>query len=226
MGNFVRYGVYHLPPEGADWAVWATRWLGWDALAGREAEPLGVPPEDAVTATPRRYGLHATLKPPFRLAEGASAGALAEAVAGMAEGLAPVRLDGLALARIGGFLALRPMGDEGKLNALAAACVEGPDGFRAPPGVEELARRRARPLSERQEANLVRWGYPHVMQEFRFHITLSGRLDEATMAATRARLEAELQPMLPVPYLVEDIALVGEGPDKRFRLISRHRLGG
>lgn len=223
---FRRYAIYHLPPAGTEWSRFATRWLGWDAETGAMAEPLPNPPAGEIVETPRRYGLHATLKPPFHLAQGTTPEGLAQATADLAATLSPVRLDGLDLARIGRFLALRPRGDETALNALAAACVRTLDAFRAPPDEAELARRRARRLSEQQEANLARWGYPHVMDLFRFHITLSGSLDPETLAATEARLSQDLAPLLPAPYMIDEIALVGEMDDTRFRLISRHQLTG
>ena len=224
--NFRRYGIYHLPVESEEWARFATRWLGWDACAGVTPVPLAAAPAEEVVRTPRRYGLHATLKPPFHLAEGKTAEALSEAVEALAGRLAPVRLDGLGLARIGRFLALRPVGDETALNALAAECVRAPDAFRAPPDAEELARRRQRRLSAAQEENLMAWGYPHVMDLFRFHITLSGPLAPERLTETEAGLALDLGPLLPSPYVIGDIALVGEGEDNRFRLISRHPLRG
>lgn len=223
---FRRYGVYHLPPAGADWARFATRWLGWDIDAGAPADPLMQPPAEDIVETPRRYGLHATLKPPFHLAEGRTPEALAEATAALAGRLAPVPLDGLGLARIGRFLALRPLGDESALNALAAACVRELDSFRAPPSEAELARRREKRLSPAQESHLARWGYPHVMDLFRFHITLSGALTQDTLAKTEDRLSQDLTPLLPVPYMLDEIALVGEMEDSRFRVIARYRLTG
>ena len=39
-------------------------------------------------------------------------------------------------------------------------------------------------LTDRQEALLTQWGYPYVMEEFRFHITLTGALDPAHLDAT------------------------------------------
>ena len=48
--------------------------------------------------------------------------------------------------------------------------------FARPPGAAELERRRKAGLSAAQEKMLLRWGYPYVLDEFRFHLTLTGRL--------------------------------------------------
>lgn len=227
--QFKRFALYYLPPAEAPWAQAATAWLGWDALTGQEvAHPVvDTPvPIDQITATPRKYGLHATIKPPFALTPGTSPEALQEACATLCAGLAPVTLPGLSLARLGRFLALRPVGSEVALNALAAACVEGLDDFRAPPSAAELAKRRKSGLSAAQDQMLQRWGYPHVMDLFRFHITLSGRLDPAQAEGVQAALSGYLTPLLPAPVTISDMALAGEAEDGRFHLIQRYALSG
>jgi len=228
--DFKRYALYYAPPREAGWSRFATGWLGWDMEAGAEvAHPAvsGLPlPVEEITETPRKYGVHATIKPPFRLAEGTTRAELEAACAALCAGLAPLRLDGLALARLGRFLALRPVGDTAALNALAAACVEGLDRFRAPAPQAELARRRAAGLSPAQEENLARWGYPYVMGEFRFHITLSGKLPRPALGAVETALARELGPLLPAPFEIADLALMGEDAAGRFHLIHRYALSG
>ncbi|CUH75849.1 putative phosphonate metabolism protein [Tritonibacter multivorans] len=223
--TFARYALYFAPPADAAWAQWAAAWLGWDMETG---QPLAHPACDldvaAITETPRKYGLHATLKPPMRLAEGQTEAALRDACATLATSQKPLRLEGLEIAKLGRFLALRPTGDETALNQLAAACVETLDAFRAPPTEAELTRRRGNGLSPAQEANLTQWGYPHVMELFRFHITLSGKLDKPTVTATEAYLTQTLLPLLPQPFEITDLALVGERADGRFELIQRYPL--
>src|SRR5262249_2220033 len=41
----------------------------------------------------------------------------------------------------------------------------------------DRARRNPARLTPRQRDYLERWGYPYVMEEFRFHMTLTGRLE-------------------------------------------------
>lgn len=226
--DYRRFALYYVPPADAGWARFATRWLGWDMVAGRGVDhPAGIALDlAAITAVPRRYGLHATLKPPFRLAAGRDRAGLEAACETLAAGLAPARAEGLDLAPLGRFLALRPVGDAAALNALAAAWVTGLDDFRAPPEAAETARRNQTDLTAAQAANLARWGYPFVLGEFRFHITLTGRLDPALLAQVRAVLAQHLLPQLPAPFVVADVALAGEGPDGRFRLLRRFPLTG
>lgn len=226
--HFERFAIYYVPPIGADWGGFATSWLGWDVNTGKPVEfpELDGPEIEPITRTPRKYGLHATVKPPFRLANGTHQAALEQAVADLCDVLTPVRLDGLHLAQLGRFLALRPLGDEAALNAMAAMVVERLDPFRAPAGQAELDRRRANGLSEQQDRNLTTWGYPFVMEDFRFHITLSSKLSKPELAQTRAVLETQLVPMLPQPFDITELALAGEDSDGRFHMIHRYALSG
>lgn len=225
-----RYAIYYAPPEGADWARFGTSWLGWDMLTGTKvAHPAvtGLPDDLAyLTETPRKYGLHGTIKPPFRLAQECTANDLFAACKALASTCAPVTLDGLDLTRLGRFLALCPDGDTTTLNALAARCVTELDQFRAPAEVDELARRRSARLSQSQDQNLINWGYPYVLESFRFHITLTGRLSDNALAQTEAALRNTLLPLLPRPFQITDLALAGEADDGRFHLLHRYALSG
>ncbi|NAZ36483.1 DUF1045 domain-containing protein [Rubellimicrobium sp. CFH 75288] len=225
MGEAVRHAIYWMP-EGP-LARWGGRWLGWDAVEGCAVPQPPIPGHDRarLTAAPRRYGLHATLKPPFRLAPGRTEAELAAALAALAARTAPAVAPALTVARLGGFLALVPEGDEAALSGLAALCVEQLDPFRAPPSAAEIARRRAAGLDAEEEANLQRWGYPWVMDRFRFHVTLSGPVTEAEADALRAALAAD-PPPLPRPFAVAALAHAVEGPDGLFRLRHRYALTG
>lgn len=226
MQQITRLAAYFAPRPGA-FADLAAAWLGRDAETGQDLAPpdLGLPVA-GMTVDPRRYGFHATLKPPFRLAPGQSLDALHLAMALLARQIAPVTLPGLQLANLDGFLALRPEGDSTALDQLAAQVVETLDPFRAPLTPAEVARRRPESLSPRQRALLDRWGYPFVMEEFRFHLTLTDRLDPTLAAAAVPILTAHFAPVLPRPFLIEDLCLFAEGPDGRFHNLHRYALSG
>lgn len=227
METHSRYAVYYLPPAGGGLSAFGAAWLGWDV---DRACPVPHPdlglPAATMTETPRKYGFHATLKPPFRLAGGTDRAGLDAALAGLAASLAPIGLEGLAINSLGGFLALTPVGDTAALDAAAARIVTDLDRFRAPAGPEELARRRATGLTEPQERNLAQWGYPHVLDEFRFHMTLTGRLPEPEAEAALPILERALAPILAGPKTLSEVALVGERPDGRFETLHRYALSG
>ena len=222
--KFDRYAIYYTPQGSL--AEAGAAWLGWDVARGRAVAHPEVAGLDvaALTQTPRKYGLHATMKPPMRLATGTDEGALRAACAALAATRAPVRLEGLQVERLGRFLALRPLGDVSALNALAAACVTELDTFRAPAPDTEIEKRRAAGLSTEQDRNLIQWGYPYVLDQFRFHITLTGKLPKGDLPAVEDYLATELAPLLPQPFEINDLALMGEAEDGRFHLIQRYPL--
>lgn len=222
--SYSRLAIYYIPPDGA-LSDFGASWLGWDVIRGVEVAQLDVPGLLDVTMTPRKYGFHGTLKPPFRLKDGLAPGDLRAAVSDLAATQAPVVCDGLDLTPLGRFLALTPRGDMAALGSLAAACVRDLDGFRAPATDADLTRRRNAGLSPRQDALLTQWGYPYVMEEFRFHLTLTGRLPKDQIADWLDSVQRHL-PDLPVPFVIDQIALCGERTDGRFELLHRYTLAG
>lgn len=218
-----RYAVYYAPEPGP-FAAFGAAWLGWDAEAGRAVPHPDVPGLDvaALTRTPRKYGFHGTLKPPFRPTGDVSA--LPGAIDRLARTIPRFAAPPLRLSRIGPFLALVPSAPCPALEALAAACVRSLDAFRAPPAEAELAKRRAAGLSPRQEALLAAWGYPHVLDEFRFHLTLTGALDETACDAAEAALRPLVAPFCAAPMPVTAITLFGEAEDGRFHILRRFPL--
>ena len=227
-----RYAIYYAPAQGSlTWQA-GCRWLGRDAATGAMLEQPAVPglTHDEVrrlTASARMYGLHATLKPPFHLADGSSASALERALSAFAAARAPIPNLGVQVAQLAGFLALQPAAPNPALMRLADECVVHFDQFRRPAGEAELARRRANGLGARQEALLARYGYPYVLDQFRFHITLTDRLAPEELAALQPWLSRYFSDAMRVPLTLDDICLfVQDGPGAPFRLASRHPLQG
>lgn len=216
MTEFRRFAVYDLGP--APLARWGAAWLGRDVVAGQDVDPLG---PDGWTRTPRRYGFHATIKAPFRLADGLSAADLGVALDDLCRALAAVQMPRLRLTEEGGFLALTPPTQPPSVTDLAAQVVAALDRFRAPLNPDDIARRQPHRLSALGRENLMRWGYPHVMGDFRYHMTLTGDLPPADLSAARAAIEPQLNGLLPDPHPVAALALMGEDADGRFHLIRR-----
>jgi hypothetical protein len=226
MDQMKRFAVYYAPRPG-NFAFHANEWLGWDPVVGRPLPQPAVPgiaDPAALTVEPRRYGFHGTIRAPFRLADGVTPEAAAEAVADLAARLAPVICEGLVLENLHGFLALTPKGCEAALLDLGAAVVVGTNALRAPLTEPEIARRHPESLTPRQREFLTNWGYPYVMEEFRFHLTLTDRLADPSPA--KAALQAHLAPVLPQPFVIEDLCLFGEDDQGRFHLLHRYALTG
>lgn len=194
-----RYAVYYAPPaEGALWRK-ASAWLGRDACTGEALARPAFPTLDglnldALTADPRGYGFHATLKAPFELAAGKSEAELLAHAAQFAADRPAFQAD-IAPQALGAFLAFRPVGSSPAIAALAADCVRAFEPFRAPLSDHDLARRRRAPLTAAQDFQLVQWGYPYVFGDFRFHMTLTRSIaDEALRARVLGVLQAHFAP--------------------------------
>ncbi len=210
----MRYAIYYVPEEGQALARFGAAWFA------REAEHL---------AAPRRYGFHATLKAPFRLAPERDEAELLQTLDRFAAARPPLSGPPLRPARLDGFLALMTAGPFEALDRLAADCVRTFDDFRAPPTDRdrERAAARAMRLTERQRALQRRWGYPHVMDAFRFHMTLTdASLDEAAFERERA-LAASMLGERAEPLRIDALTVMVEpGEGRAFELCHRAPLTG
>ncbi len=217
-----RVAIYYAPPPQDPLTPLSSSWLGRDPVINAPVPQPSLDGISEMTAEPRLYGFHATLKPPMRLAEGADWCGLVAAVRAMAAEIAPFSLPPLVVADLYGFLALRESTPCPPLQALADACVERVDSFRAPTSDDELARRRRAKLSAEQDAMLVRWGYPYVFGTWFFHMTLTRRLSDTEKAVVLPVADAWFEPVLSVPRRVEDICLFTQTtPGAAFTLAER-----
>ncbi|NKN37136.1 DUF1045 domain-containing protein [Agrobacterium sp. a22-2] len=178
----LRYALYFTPPEEDSLTQAAARWLGRDAFSDHQIahDPVdGLPDGDLqdLLADPRRYGFHATIKAPFELAEGASEAHLLSAFEAFCSRTEAFDIPKVVVGQLGPFFAIIPDRIYPVLQTFAASVVEEFEPFRAPLSEADIARRRPERLSDSQRANLMRWGYHHVMDDFRFHMTLTGPAD-------------------------------------------------
>jgi len=183
MAKYPRYAIYYAAPAESELARFGADLIGYDAFTG---EDLGFPDGVAehlpdwrdLTQDPRKYGFHATLKAPMALADGKTEAELIAACAAFADKPRTVPTITPVVNSISGFIAVIAAERSAELERLAADCVRAFDGFRPPLTPEDRQRRNPLGLTPRQREYLDRWGYPYVMEEFRFHMTLTGRLND------------------------------------------------
>lgn len=229
-----RYAIYFAPSAHSLWWQAGCRWLGRDPETGLELTPYRIPGISAdlrarLVAQARRYGLHATLKAPFRLLPGCEQADLLSMAQRFAASFQPIRLHDMGVRPLRHALTLRPAQATSEISTLAQACVSHFDALRAPLEPMDWARRRAAGLTARQEELLARWGYPYTEEEYRFHITLTDsleRLDPAAASAVRRAAEECFAAACVTPLVVDNIAVfVQKDPDSLFRLLRRFPLG-
>jgi putative phosphonate metabolism protein len=179
-----RYAIYFVPPANSALYRFGAGFLGYDSYSGRD---LGPPPDlgmdvrawEELTCEPRKYGFHATLKAPFRLRTPCTEADLLAALDRFARVPCPAATITPVLATIGRFVAVVPQRTCPALDRLAADCVTAFDDFRAPLPPQERRTRIDTGLTARQTEHLDRWGYPYVLDDFRFHMTLTGAIEDA-----------------------------------------------
>jgi putative phosphonate metabolism protein len=230
MAKYPRYAIYFATARGDTLDRFGAGLLGYDVWTGGDlpfpSDVADVEPDwRELTEDPRKYGFHATLKAPIALAEGKTEAGLLAACAAFAE--TPRRIPVIApmVDAISGFIAVIPKERSRELEQLAADCVIAFDGFRAPLTAEDRARRNPERLTERQRDYLDRWGYPYVMEQFRFHMTLTGRIEsprrERVLSMLRHRFAA-----IGLERLAIDAIAVFRQDDarSRFHIIDRWPL--
>ena len=223
-----RYAIYFAPDADTPLARFGAAWLGRDAEAGGSLAQPAVPGFSAerlerITETPRGYGFHTTLAPPMRLAEGCTRAMLDRALAAFAATRRPFHAPPLRLAAIDRFLALVLSGESAAMQGLEDDIIRAFYRFRAPPEPVEYIRRQAATHTPRQEELLRQWGYPFVLDEFRFHMTLSNTLDGTVLRSLRMALEPLAAPVCAAPLAVTGFALFEQAePQAPFRLTRRY----
>ncbi|WMS44482.1 DUF1045 domain-containing protein [Acuticoccus sp. MNP-M23] len=206
----MRYAIYLTPPPETPLCKAAARWLGRSPFSGTD-EPAQAPTA-ANASVPARYGFHATMRAPFRLAQGASEAELITAFCAFAAHLGTVEVP-LQAARLSRFIAL-VAADNAPLASLSEAALHAFEPFRAPLTAEDRARRQPERMDDRGRALLDTWGYNFVMERYVFHMTLSGPVDSAALPEVDAAAQAHFA------------SFIGPPQPLRFALFSEAEAGG
>jgi putative phosphonate metabolism protein len=212
MTRYPRYAIYYAPTPGDRFHAFGSELLGYDAVSGNE-----LPFPDSVlhafadwhelTLDPRKYGFHATLKAPFSLAPDQTELALYAACDEFAAMARRIPVIAPVVGSIEGFVAVIPATSSIELKMLARDCVADFDHFRAPLTEDDRRRRNPSGLTAGQRDNLERWGYPYVMDEFRFHMTLTGRLSAPRRDGVLAKLQKRFAALDLATLAIDRIAL-------------------
>lgn len=227
--SFARYAIFWLPPADSALAAFGSEWFGVCPERGEVGAPatFGLPADTAAEAIarPRRYTLHGTIVAPFRPAEGVTAQTLAGELRAFCARRTARRAGPLRLSRFSRHLALIPEGETARLDWLAAEAVTHFNAFRAPATEAELARYPAAQHSPRHLQHARDFGYPYVLSDFLFHITLAGPLAPEPLEQVEAALAPRLQPLTGAPLEIGSLCLLGEADQAApFRLIARCAL--
>ena len=126
---------------------------------------------------------------------------------------------------ISGFIAVVPAAPSPELERLAEDCTREFDSFRELLTPEDRARRNPTDLTPRQREYLDRWGYPYVMEEFRFHMTLTGRLAAERREPVLTMLRNSFSAVGVKTLAIDRVAVFRqENADSRFRIVKDWQL--
>ncbi len=230
MASFPRYAIYYVAAVGSDLDRFGARLVGYDAFSGTElAFPDGVTQMVTdwrdLSRDPRKYGFHATLKAPLSLAPGKTEAELVAACKTFAGTPRPLPVIRPVVDSISGFIAVVPAERSADLERLAADCVREFDTFRAPLTPEDRARRNPAALTPRQCQHLDRWGYPYIMEDFRFHMTLTGRLEAGRRQPVLTMLRDRFSALGLNTLTIDRIAVFRQDDaGSRFRILDQFLL--
>jgi hypothetical protein len=226
-----RYAIFFAPNPGSSLDLLGKNWLGRCAETNTPVKHTAVPSLNSseiheLTKNPRHYGLHGTIVPPFVLQDKFSRADLVDHVKIFAQSQLPFAFDQFTLKEIGLFLALVPE-DQGMMATLAETCLREFHGFRKQPPQKELERRKAAKLTFVQQQLLQKWWYPYVLEEFKFHITLTGSIKNKKKRATVMQALSKLMDKIcHEKQPVEDLCIFHQSDTKSpFTIIERIPLG-
>ncbi len=191
--------------------------IGYDSITGRTVEHPNLGPDieiAALTHEPRQYGFHATLKAPFRLNNDATQSGLLQAAEDFAQKESAIQIGELAVRPLGSFIALKPPTHD-LLQGFAERCVRAFEHLRALMSKDERAKRLRTPLTQRQIELMEEFGYPYVLEEFRFHMTLTSSLSRARIERVNKAL-TDLYQQVSEPVMLSSICVCAQSPGEPF----------
>ena len=219
----MRYAIYFIPDEDSPLEAAASSWLGRSIYTGKPLPQTANGLEmQELTATARRYGLHGTIVAPFRPVEGMSEQGMIAALESFCAGQQSFLVANVIIAQMDGFFAIQSATEHPLFNTLASEAVKAFQPFKAPLTEAEIARRKPEALSERQRQYLMRWGYPYVMDEFRFHMTLTRETSGTEAAKVADALRDHFALALRPPMQVSALTLCREdAPGAPFEVVRQ-----
>ena len=226
-----RLAIYFTPHPESEIALRAAAWLGRDVYGNKSSMPIAMAGlteqrQLELVCTPAHYGFHATIKPPFQLKQRKSIESLKLKLRQFADGWQRFVLPPLEVSFMHDFFCLRPTSPCLPLTKMAAEVTHYFDDFRKPLSNGDLEKRRQVGLSPRQELLLRTWGYPYVLEEYRFHLTLTGKvINEGEKKLLENELRRHFHPEICTDVMMDSLSLFMEEGSMPMRLIEIIPLG-
>lgn len=229
-----RHAAYFAPAFNSQAWDLGSQWLGRCArnstlLEQPKLEKISSELFENLTRTPRLYGWHATLKAPFELNLNLRPEELRAAFKQLAHNTVASFHLPLKLVELGDFLALVPSQPSPDLQKFAERCVRELHSFALPLSESELQRRTRADLTDRQKELLGEWAYPFVMEQFQFHLTLSGSLqhiEQQVKEDLKTAAQTWFAPLLEDGLLIDSVTwFTQDQKNGNFHWVERFEFG-
>ena len=224
--NYKRYAIYYVPSENSELDLFGKCWLGWDPYKGVETtkSDLSKLPSfkkfSSLVLTPKQYGFHGTIKAPFRLKNEYTYNDLENKVREISKQIHSFYFDQLIIKKLGNFIGLIPTNNL-KINAVSNKFVEELDYLRDELSESEIKKRKPHKLTSNQKQMLFKWGYPYVFNEFKFHLTLTSKLNVVEIDEVFRSLQNILKQVNLNKISFNNICIFGQKNDEKFYFVKR-----
>jgi len=236
MKKYSRYAIYYAPPKESSLEEFGRYWFGWDPLNAKlinnkrrinYLNRFGIKNLiniDKNVLIAKKYGFHGTLIPPFKLNKNYSTNTLFKKTEEIAKKLKKFKFYKFKLKKINNFYAFVQNKKNNNINKLSNRLVRELFKFRSPLTKKEIDRRNPSKLSKLQLNILYKWGYPYLMSEFNFHMTLASEVKGNKLYLELKKIERNKEIILNEINNFDKIYIFGENQKGMFENLENFSL--
>ena len=236
MKKYSRYAIYYAPPKESNLEEFGRYWFGWDPLNAKlinnkqrinYLNGFGIKNLkniDKNVLIAKKYGFHGTLIPPFKLNKNYSTNTLFKKTEDIAKKFKKFKFYKFKLKKINNFYAFVQNKKNNNINKLSNRLVRELFKFRSPLTKKEIDRRNPSKLSKFQLNILYKWGYPYLMSEFKFHMTLASEVTGNKLYSELKKIENNKEIILNEINNFDKIYIFGENQKGMFENLENFSL--
>ena len=236
MKKYSRYAIYYAPPKESSLEEFGRYWFGWDPLNAKlinnkqrinYLNGFGIKNLkniDKNVLIAKKYGFHGTLIPPFKLNKNYSTNLLFKKTEDIAKKFKKFKFYKFKLKKMNNFYAFVQNKKNNNINKLSNRLVRELFKFRSPLTKKEIDRRNPSKLSKLQLNILYKWGYPYLMSEFNFHMTLASEVTGNKLYLELKKIERNKEIILNEINNFDKIYIFGENQKGMFENLENFSL--
>ncbi len=236
MKKYSRFAIYYAPPKGSVLEEFGKYWFGWDPLVAKfinnkqrinYLNRFGIKNLKSIDNNilmAKKYGFHGTLIPPFKLNNNYNRKKLFKKIEVVAKKYKKFNFYKFKLKKIDNFYAFVQSKKNNNINKLSNRLVRELFKFRSPLTKKEIDRRNPSKLSKLQLSILYKWGYPYLMSQFNFHMTLASEVSGNKLYFELKKIEKNKEIILNETNDFDKIYIFGENQKGMFENLENFSL--